>query len=206
MQFAPNDPRWQLDPGQMLGDPRANAQNLGSSAGLGAYNAGQDYGRAQQAQSGALGLYQQAATGQGPSAAQSLLQQGSEQARANAMAMAASGRGGGLGGAQRAAMSAQMAGDAQAANAAAQLRAQEQQAAMQGYATLGMGMGDQALQQQQAMMGQQQGILGMQFADDAARRDAAQRGREWRSQRNLAWTNYGTNAAGSILGALGGGG
>lgn len=187
----------------MGSDPRNNASRLGSQAGLGLGNATIDYNRAQQAQAGALGMYQQAAAGEGPSAAGSILQQGQEQARSNAMAMAASGRGGGLGGANRAAMAAQVAGNAQASQMAAQQAAAEQQAAMQGYAGLGMGMGDQALQQQGMMMQQQQGMLGMQFQDDAARREAAQRAREYRTQRNMGWAEFGTQAAGSILGGVG---
>jgi hypothetical protein len=46
----------------------------------------------------------------------------------------------------------------------------------------------------------------MQFSDDAARREAAQRAREYRTQRNLGWSNYGTGVAGSVLGGIFGGG
>jgi hypothetical protein len=191
---------------QVGANPRYNAQVLGQGAGDQLGLAQVDYAQQQRAQQDALAMYGAAAQGLGPSAAQSMLQQGQEQSRANAMAMAASSRGGGLGGAQRGAMSAQFAGDAQASQAAAQQAAMEQQAAMQGFAGLGMQMGAQAQQQQQMQMGMQQGLLGMQFADDAARRDAAQRGREARSQRNLAWSQFGTGLAGDVLGAIGGGG
>lgn len=191
---------------QVGANPRYNAQVLGQRAGDQLGLAQVDYARQQRAQQDALAMYGQAAQGLGPSAAQSVLRQGQDQAQANAMAVAASGRGGGLGGAQRGAMTAAVAGNAQASQAAAQLRAQEQQAAMQGYAGLGVQLGAQAQQQQQMQMGMQQGLLGMQFADAAARRDAAQRSREYKTQRNLGWSQYGTGVAGSVLGAIGGGG
>jgi hypothetical protein len=89
-------------------------------------------------QNQALGLYQQAAMGNGPSAAQAQLASGLGQSIAAQQSAAASTRGGfGLANAQHDA--AMQAGQlqAQAANQAAQLRAQEQQAGMAGYAGLG---------------------------------------------------------------------
>lgn len=182
-------------------DPRAALQNQAVGSMLGMNQARGEYAQAQQAQQGALGMYQDAAAGNGPSAAQAMHAQMADQNRARAVAMASQGRGGGLS-SQRDALTAGLAADTQAQQQAAQLRAQEQQAAMQGYAGLGMQMGGQAQQQQAMQMQQQQGLLGMQFQDDAARREAAQRAREHRTQRNLGWTQYGTNVAGSVFGAV----
>ncbi len=187
-------------------DPRYNAQALGLGAGQQLEAAQLDYANAQQAQQGALGMYQQMAMGQGPSAAGSMLQQGHERAQANAAALAHQTRGGSVAGASRDALAAQHAGAAQANHAAMQQAAMEQQAAMQGYAGLGMQMGGQAQQQQQMQMAQQQGLLGMQFGDDAHRREMDLEGRKYKTGRNMGWTQYGTNTAGSILGGLFGGG
>lgn len=192
----------------MSDDPRVNMQNQGARGALGDRMAQADYGNAQTAQRGALGMYQDAAAGNGPSAAQSMLQHAGDQNRANAMAMAGMSRGGNIAGQAQAAQVAAMAANAQTQQQAAQLRAQEQQAAMQGYGQLGMGMGDQALQQQAMSQQMMQGAMGMQLQDDIARREAAQRAREWRTQRNMGWADFGMNAAGTALEAfgLGGGG
>lgn len=188
-------------------DPRYNAQQLGLAAGDRLGSAWGDYATAQQAQQGALGMYQRAAMGQGPSAAGSMLQQGQDQGMANAMAMAGMSRGGNTQGAARQAQVAGLASQNQAAHMAAQQAAAEQQAAMQGYAGLGMQMGDQALQQQQMNMAQQQGLLGMQFGDDAHRRQMDLAGREYKTRRNMGWSQFGTGLAGNILeGVLGGAG
>lgn len=110
-------------------------QQLDRQAQLADYSGTQ---AAQAAQNTALGLYQGAASGNGPSAAQAQLQQGNEAAINAQMSQAASARGGfGLANAQKNAMS--NIGQIQSQNAlnAAQLRAQEQQAGMAGYASLG---------------------------------------------------------------------
>jgi hypothetical protein len=72
---------------------------------------------------------QMAAQGQGPSAAQSQLMAGDDAARAAAMSLARSGRGGNSGAAMKAALMQQGVNAQQTANASAQLRAQESQAA-----------------------------------------------------------------------------
>jgi len=121
---------------------------------------------ARQEQANALGLYRDAAAGRGPSAAASQFQQNLDASNRQQMSMAASARGGGLAraAAQRQAMA--NAGDMtlQAGAQSAQLRAQEQQAAMQGYAGLGSQMRGQDYQAmgQQAQMAQAQAGLGLQ--------------------------------------------
>jgi len=186
-------------------NPRYNAQQLGLASTDQLGMAQGDYMRTLEGQNDALGMYANAAAGNGPTAAQSMLQQAGEQNQARAVALAHQTRGGNVAGANRAALAAGMGMQAQTQQQMAQLRAQEQQAAMQGYAGLGMQMGAQAQQQQAMHLGAQQNLLGMQFGDDAHRREAAQRAREARTQRNLAWSQYGTGVAGSVLGALGGG-
>lgn len=190
----------------MSKDPRANIQNQGIRTIQGMQRAQGDYEGALGSQQDALGLYRDAAMGQGPSAAGSMLQQGSEQAMANAQALASQGRGGNLQASNQAAVTAGLAASNQAAHAAAQQRAMEQQAAMQGYAGLGSTMAGQALQQQ-GMYGQQmQGQLGLQISDDQHRRMMDLEGRKYRTDRNMGWAGFGTNVAGSVLEGIFGGG
>lgn len=124
--------------------------------------------QARDAQTGALGMYQDAAMGRGPSAAQSQLRMGLDQAVRDQAGMAASARGGalarsslGLAGANNAATL-----QGQAVGQSAMLRAQEQQAGMAGYA--GMANALRGVDQQQ-MMAQAQ-----MEADQRARNDAYQ--------------------------------
>lgn len=84
----------------------------------------------------AMDLYQQAALGQGPSAAQAMLRQATDANVANQLSMAAASRGGNLGAAERGAAIAGMGAQAQGAQALAVQRAAEQQAAMQGYGAM----------------------------------------------------------------------
>ena len=106
----------------------------------------------------AMGLYQAAANGTGPSAAQAQYQQNANQAMQSQMAMAASARGGGLAQVAAARQAAMGAGQQQiqAAQGAAMLRAQEQQAGMQGYAGMAGQMQGADLQQQQQALAQRQ--------------------------------------------------
>lgn len=146
------------------GSGQAATQEIAGSRGMGyAAQARQgpqvNYGAADQSrglglaarggQGEAGDLYRAAALGQGPSAAQAQLRMGLDQATASQYALANSARGGALGlaGAQQQAQSqaALMAG--QAAQQAAVLRAQEQQAGMAGYAGV---MGQQRGQDLQA--------------------------------------------------------
>jgi hypothetical protein len=94
--------------------------------------------RARGSQTDALGMYRNAALGQGPSAAQAQLQQGLDRGLASNLALANSARGGALALAQ-----GRLAATGQNANMvvgnaaqAAQLRAQEQQQGLAGYAGL----------------------------------------------------------------------
>lgn len=124
--------------GQQFGQQRAPTVNM-TGANIAAAN-----------QANALGMYGAAAAGNGPSAAQAQLQAGLQQSIQAQQAEAASARGGfGLANAQHDAMvnSGQLAGNA--ANASAQLRAQEQQAGMAGYA--GLASTAQAQQAQNAL-------------------------------------------------------
>src|SRR5690606_36067945 len=127
------------------------------------------------AQQDALGMYRQAALGQGPSVAELQMRQGGDQAIANAQTIAAQGRSGNLGASMRQGGQAGAAIGMQTNQQAAQLRAQEQQAGMQGYAGLGTQLQNQALQEQLAYggFGNQQQLqaqqLGTQY--DLARRD-----------------------------------
>ncbi len=189
----------------MSKDPRVNLQNQGQRAIYGMQGAGQDYESALGSQQDALGLYRDAAMGQGPSAAGSMLQQGSEQAMANAQALASQGRGGNLQASNQAAVNAGLAASNQAAHAAAQQRAMEQQAAMQGYAGLGSTMAGQALQQQ-GMYGQQmQGQLGLQISDDQHRRQMALEGRKFKHGKNMGWAQFGTGIGLGVLEGIFGG-
>lgn len=199
---------WDAYHAGMSRDPRVNIQNQGFGALQGGQRALGDYERAQQDQRGALGMYEQAAMGQGPSAAQSMLQQGHERAMANSAALAHQSRGGNMAGAHRDALAAQHAGAAQASHAATQQAAMEQQAAMQGYAGMSNAMAGQALGQEQAYMGQQNAMLGMQLSDDQHRRQQALAAKQYRTGRNMGWAQFGTETGMGVLegvfGGLGG--
>lgn len=196
---------WQYRTG-MSKDPRANIQNQGIRTIQGMQRAQGDYEGALGSQQDALGLYRDAAMGQGPSAAGSMLQQGSEQAMANAQALASQGRNGNLQASNQAAVTAGLAASNQASHAAAQQAAMEQQAAMQGYAGLGSTMAGQAMQQQNMYGQQMQGQLGLQVSDDQHRRMMDLEGRKYRTDRNMGWAGFGTNVAGSVLEGIFGGG
>lgn len=117
-------------------------------------------------QSTAVGLYRDAATGRGPSAAQNQFQSGLDASIRAQQSSAASARGGGvaMAAAQRAAM--QNAGQiqAQGASEAAQLRAREMQAAMAGYAQASSQQRGQdvGLQDQEAKQASAQATLRLQ--------------------------------------------
>lgn len=175
-----------------LGNATQNTfQNLGNKfANQGASLA--DYGIANNIglsnQGGALGMYRDAAQGNGPSAAQAQLQSGLDQSIAAQQSAAASTRGGfGLANAQHnAAMNAgQLQGTA--ANNAAQLRAQEQQAGMAGYAGLA-----NTIQAQQAANAQFQAQQQQQQRQANAQNTLAAYGQG--ANYNLGFNNTGVNA------------
>lgn len=122
--------------------PVVDYANADEARGLGMSSRG--------SQADALAMYRAAALGQGPSAAQAQLQAGLDAANRQQMSMAASARGGGL--ARSAAMRGAMANAGDQGLAAAQqaaiLRAQEQQAGMQGFAGLGSAMRGMDMTQQ----------------------------------------------------------
>jgi hypothetical protein len=114
----------------------------------------------------ALGMYRSAALGQGPSAAQAQFQQGLDRSMQGNMAMANSARGGSLALAQGrlSAMTNNSGMLASSAAQAAQLRAQEQQAGMAGYAGLGSSIRTQDTGE---AMGNANLALGSRNANDA---------------------------------------
>jgi hypothetical protein len=114
----------------------------------------------------ALGMYRSAALGQGPSAAQAQFQQGLDRSMQGNLAMANSARGGSLALAQGrlSAMTNNSGMLASSAAQAAQLRAQEQQAGMAGYAGLGSSIRTQDTGE---AMGNANLALGSRNANDA---------------------------------------
>lgn len=201
--------------GLAYGTLNALANQYGQTATPGVQMSGANGAAMNQART--LAEYQQAAAGQGPSAAQAQLQSGLDQSIAAQQAGAASTRGGfGLANAQhQAAMNAgQLQG--QAANNAAQLRAQEQQAGMAGAAGLGSTMQQQqaANAQYQANLQQQQGQynaqnqLGAQSAANQqllgfsqAGQSAAQGWQGMGQNTGLQYNQLGEQALGQQLGA-----
>lgn len=226
----------------MAGQAQGNAgpSQIGDLNNAASYMLGRGYGAQQQAgnqnqyaqgqQANALGMLGQAAAGNGPSAAQAQLQQGLEQGINSNMAMAASARGpAGLANAQKNALASngQMAG--QTANNAAQLRAQEQQAAMSQYGQLANAAQNQYAQQQlgfgqqnlgaaglygqagQLQAGQnalnQQGALGYQqlgFNSQAEALQAAMANQQANENINISNAKNASSGLGGILGAVGG--
>ena len=162
-----------------------------------------NYGQANQAlgnQQQAMSLYQGAANGTGPSAAQAQLQAGVGQSIQAQQAAAASSRGGfGLANAQHDAAGQAGQLQATAGNNAAQLRAQEQQAGMAGYANTAGTIQQQQAQNAQynAGLAQNQGQMNAQnqlaaygqgAQTDLAYQNAAQ-------QAQLGWTQAGQGNA-----------
>src|SRR5688572_4655083 len=137
---------------------------FGQSTQAMAGSGGAALANARGAQGQALGMYQDMAAGNGPSVAQLQMQQGQDQAIANQMAMQAQGRGGNLGANMRAASQAGVGMQMQGNQQAAQLRAQEQQAAMAGAAGLSTEMAGQGLQQQLGAQGMLGDAYGQQLA------------------------------------------
>jgi hypothetical protein len=127
---------------------------------------GSQYGGALQQQQQMYNQFGAMAAGQGPSLAQSQLQQGMNQAQQAAVQSALAARGGNAAGGQAAAMQAATAFGGQAAVQSAQLAQQEQIAAMQAQAGMANQMAGQGLQGQMGMEGLYQGNLGAQYQGD----------------------------------------
>jgi hypothetical protein len=127
---------------------------------------GGQYQGALQQQQGMFNQFGAMAAGQGPSLAQSQLQQGMNQAQQAAVQSSLAARGGNAAGGQAAAMQAATAFGGQAAVQSAQLAQQEQIAAMQAQAGMANQMAGQGLQGQMGMEGLYQGNLGAQYQGD----------------------------------------
>jgi len=180
-----------------------NIRNQGLGAMQGGQMAGVEYEQARRSQEGALGMYRDAAMGQGPSQAQALMQAQGDRNMAQQMQMAAGGRSGNVAAQAQAAQAAGLAAQHDTRQQLGAMAAQEQQAGMAGYAGLGTQMAGQAQAMQQAQMQQQMGLLGIQSGYDQHLRDASQRGREYQTQRNQGWAQFGTETGGSVLQAIG---
>lgn len=179
-----NDPRYQTGVQQSY---------LGSRANQGAAALGQ----AQQAQRGALGLYQQAATGQAPSAAEAMMARERDRGIADTMALMAQGRGGNLGGTIAAANAAGQAQRQQSVQDMAALRAQEMEAARAGLAGISGQMAGQAGSQ---MMGYDQ--MGTSFMGqnlDRQQQDE-QFDRQMRFNQQQANRNFGLQLGSQLAG------
>jgi hypothetical protein len=193
-----------MDPyGNWSNDPNTNfaRQSLGIEQGAAA-SAG-DMSRAQGSQRAALGMYQDAAMGQGPSQAQALMQSQGDQNMAQQMQMAAMQRGGNLGGQARSAVAGGLAAQNQTQNNLGAMAAQEQQAGMAGYAGMGTQMAGQAQQQQAMLQQQQMALMGMHTQNDQFGRQLELDRDKYKTQRNQGWATFGSGVAGSALQAGG---
>lgn len=183
----------------------ANIQNQGLGAMQGAGAAAGDLDRAQQDQYGALGMYRDAAMGQGPSQAQALMQGQGDRNMAQQMQMAAMGRGGNIAGQAQAAQAAGLAAQYDTRQQLGQMAAQEQQAGLAGYAGLGSQMAGQAQQMQLAQQQQQLGLLGIQSGYDQHLRQQALASKQAQTQRNQGWAQFGTDTGMGVLEGVFGG-
>jgi hypothetical protein len=111
-----------------------------------------------------------------------------------------------MAGQMRAATMAGAAQTQQTRDSLAALRAQEQAAAMQGYAALGNAQAQQALQEQMAYEQLGLGYAGQQMGYDQHLRDAAAQSRRDRFGRRMQVYGAAKDAAGTVLSVLGGGG
>ena len=176
----------------------------GRRAYEGANAAGTTLGSVQDDQQAALGMYANAAAGNGPSVAQAQLQAQGEADQRQAMRMAAGARGGNMAGQYRGAMLGAQAQQNATREQLATLRAQEQQAAMQGYASLGNAQAAQAMQQQMQYEQLGLGYAGQSMEYDMHRRQQALAGKNARFARGTQIYDRGVNMAGNLLGAVGG--
>jgi hypothetical protein len=148
-----------------LNDPPPQYSPQGLAAFGGTAQAGAaGFGAAQGAQNNALGMYADMAAGNGPSVAEQQMRAGADQAVANQMTLAAQGTGGNLGSQMRTAQDAGAATALQTNQQAGQLRAGEQQAAMQGLAGLSSTMASQNLQREATGLGLMGNAYGQQLA------------------------------------------
>jgi hypothetical protein len=195
----------QAPPGYHQGVEAQNRQGRYDSF-MGAADAGRQLGAARDAQADAMGMYRDAALGQGPSVAQAQLQAQGEQDARRQMQMQAAARGGNMAGQMRAATMAGAAQAQQTRDSLAALRAQEQAAAMQGYAGMADAQAQQAMQQQMQYEQLGLGYAGQQMGYDMHLRDAAAQSRRDRFGRRMQVYGATKDAAGTVLSVLGGGG
>lgn len=159
----PQEGGWKGNFADTLYEGKRRAYERGPYGGMSEQAAGRFEGSRESQEQG-LGYYQEMIEGRGPSVAENQLRQQSDANIAASMQLQAQGRGGNMAAGQRMA-GQQAAGQGMATNqAAATLRAQEQQAAMAGYAGVAGQMAQQDLASQ---MGYSQLELGMLEANDA---------------------------------------
>ena len=183
----------------------ANIKNQGLGAMQGGAAAAGDVHRAQQAQMGALGMYQDAAMGNGPSQAQAMMQAQGDRNVAQQMQLAAGGRSGNVAAQAQAAQAAGLAAQYDTRQQLGQMAAQEQQAGMAGYAGLGTQMAGQGLQAQNMYTQQQLGLLGMQAQHNQFGRSLDLERDKYRTQKNQGWAQFGTQTGMGVLEGVFGG-
>lgn len=152
------------EPYQTWGRDRTNPVNQRLQGLAGQYQG--QYGTALGQQQASYDAFGQMAAGEGPSLAQSQLQQGMNQAQQAAVQSALNVRGGNAAGGQAAALQAATSFGGQAAVGAAQLAQAEQIAAMQAQAAQANAMAQQGLQGQMGMEGLYQQGLATQYQGD----------------------------------------
>lgn len=156
------------------------------------------------AQQAAFEEYLKAARGQAPSAAQMQQQAGLEQAQRAAMDMAGRTRGGNLGGAYTAALSAQSGAMAQANQAAAALRAAEMEQARAGLAGLGGQMAAQQFGYEQLANNTTLGLRGQDLNYNLGNAQLQQQQELADRQFMMQLINQGVSALGSVAGGIAG--
>lgn len=178
-------------------DPTAGAGNIAGVA-----QANRNAGFSGQGQ--AMDMYRRQAMGQGPSIAQAQLQNQSQRNMTDALALSARSRGGNIAGMASQVQGANAYAQAQTNQQAAMLRAQEQQAAMQGYAGMANQLAGQGLAYDQlgtqASLGASQNALGWYSADRGMDMQAQEADRAFA----LGLYDRGAQLAKSVAGGAGG--
>lgn len=177
-------------------------QHQGLAPAQQALGAGQRaYGMGRAAQNDALGMLSRSAAGQGPSVAQQQMTAGSQQNLVNQMGMAAQQRGGTMAGQARQVQGMGAAAAMGLQQQAAQLRAQEMQAAQQAQAQQANTMAGMDLQQLLAAQQQVQGVTGQMYGTEA---EIALANRQAAMQQQAANRAFGMQGLQMGLGAIAG--
>jgi hypothetical protein len=193
------------------GQQEASKYGADPSAGLNKYSeyANDTRNPGLAAQMDAAGFYRAQAMGQTPSLAEMQMRQGLEQGQRQTMQAATMGRGGNLAGMQQGAISAGAGMAAQTNQAAAMLRAQEQQAAMAGLAGLGGQMYGQGMGYDQLAAQSSQANAAQMLDWYSARRgmDLQESQNNWNRKMGLMNFGWGVakDTAGMIQGGMAGG-